>query len=191
MHGYFSLQKVIIWSLQNEYFKTYTLSYWSQNLMGSWNFVLMTLKDTYWGYSLTHLILITASYLFLNQRPPWSLSSIDHLVQLEPGPFWFWFNCNPLWISAFWLEVQNLKHFKQYDKIQNTSSIPKTRSSKMLFIFHFYSLSIKTATLLESNRLVKTLPVFGKIIWLSDFMVSISKCGDLKVLHYYLSMLND
>ena len=59
----------------------------------------------------------------------------------------------------------------------------------MLFISHFYSLSIKTSTFLEKIHLVESLQVFGKIIWLSDFMVSISRCEDLIVLHFYLPML--
>ena len=57
-----------------------TLAYWSQNLMGSWYFVLMTLGDTYWGDSLTHVILSTASYLFLTQRSPGYLRPINHSV---------------------------------------------------------------------------------------------------------------
>ena len=45
---------------------------------------------------------------------------------------------------------------------------------KMLFTPHFCSLSMKTSTLFETNRL-ETFQMFGKMIWLSIFLVSDSR----------------
>ena len=52
----------------------------------------------------------------------------------------------------------------------------------MLFISHFYSVSIKTSILVETNHLVETLQMFGKIVWLSDFLKSSSRRDDLVLL---------
>ena len=41
----------------------------------------------------------------------------------------------------------------------------------MLFISHFYLFSMETSTLVETNPLV-TFQVIGKVIWLSEFLVS-------------------
>ena len=63
------------------------------------------------------------------------------------------------------------KNYRQYDKMKNKNYIPKTKGIKMLFISHFYSFSMETSTLVETNPLV-TFQVIGKVIWLSDFLVS-------------------
>ena len=55
--------------------------------------------------------------------------------------------------------------------MKNKNYIPKTKGIKMLFISHFYSFSMETSTLVETNPLV-TFQVIGKVIWLSDFLVS-------------------
>ena len=51
----------------------------------------------------------------------------------------------------------------------------------MLFITHFYSLSMKTPTLVETNNL-ETFQVFAKMIWLSEVPVSGSRCKDLTLI---------
>ena len=59
----------------------------------------------------------------------------------------------------------------------------------MLCIPHFYSLIMKTFTLVETNHL-ETFQVFGKMIWLSEFPVSGSRREDLILLNFYLQMLS-
>ena len=47
----------------------------------------------------------------------------------------------------------------------------------MLFISHFYSFSMETSTLVETNPLV-TFQVIGMVIWLSEFLVSAPRRED-------------
>ena len=63
------------------------------------------------------------------------------------------------------------KNYRQYDKMKNRNYIPKTKGIKMLFISHFHLFSMETSTLVETNPLV-TFQVIGKVIWLSEFLVS-------------------
>ena len=62
--------------------------------------------------------------------------------------------------------------------MQNTSYIANARGSKNLFITNFYSLSMKTSTLVEINHL-EISQVFDNMIQLSEFPVSGSSCEDL------------
>ena len=64
--------------------------------------------------------------------------------------------------------TENLKNHRQYDKRQNTSYIPKTGSSEMVFVPQFYSLSMKTSTLVETNQL-ETFKLFGKLFGCQNF----------------------
>ena len=57
----------------------------------------------------------------------------------------------------------------------------------MLNTPHVCSLSMKTSTL-KINYL-ETFQVFGKMIWLSEFLVSGSRCEDLILLQLHLQIL--
>ena len=81
-----------------------------------------------------------------------------------------------IWNSIFRLGVTNLKNHK------NNITKYKIQTSKMLNIPHFYSLLIKTSTMVGTKNL-ETFQVFGKMIWLFEFLVSGSICEDLILLH--------
>ena len=107
-----------------------------------------------------------------------------HQFQFKLGPIWLWFSQTSqltrkitlfiqhcwIWNSIFWLGVKNLENYRQHNKIKNKSYIPKIGEIKILkcylFIFmHFqwkYSLWPK--------------------IWLSELLVSGSRCEDLILL---------
>ena len=154
-------------------------------------------------------MLITASYLFLTTRSPegfyqgwipkpdWVASVVwagnlpvqtwsQHLNQLG-----YFLNSTSM-SSIFWLGVASLKNYRQYEKVQNASYIPKTRDNKILFIPHFYLLSMNTSTLVEPNHL-ETFQVLGnaEIILISAFPASGSKCKDQIFLHPYFQVLNN
>ena len=74
--------------------------------------------------------------------------------------------------------------------MKNRNYIPKTKGIKMLFISHFYSFSMETSTLVETNPLV-TFQVIRMVIWVSEFLVSAPRREDLIPLHLHLQMLNE
>ena len=129
--------------------------------------------------SLTRLMLVTESYLFLTRRLPGALCQgwvpkpdrWSNAVWAGTLLVLIWSQCfKPLRQSLYAISMNMkfniLARNWQFKKLETnttvTSYMPKTRGIKMLFIPYFYSLSMQILTFVEANHL-ETFQMFRKM----------------------------